>query len=468
MDLKKSLKDFRRGSGKLVTVARDGVKSASDALNEAKEKVRVNGPQITDKISKAAAAGGRAMEKSGQWMSRQTSGALKNQKKLLGQETRIERLKRSAIDAVEQAGELTEGFGTYVVAAAPLIGATVGGAVAGVSVAVADSANAIGITDRDFEAVKKRILRAGPIVKAEIDRKTALVFEAQKNNRKKDLLDLYVVGGVSLSSIIASPDQTPADIERAFTLAYPGLSEAGESFADVADRLPAEDLFGLVNGVKGKLFETQLVDHLNDGNLQNGFTAELAGSATQPGYDIQIFDQEGHVSDILQAKATGSVAYVKDALEQYPGIDVATTTEVYAQLLAAGVTDSVSNSGISEQLLQQKVEVALASDDFDITDIIPSSLGLALIALSSFMDGSSTLEQQGAEFGGRAAKASVAGAAAAAVLMASNTWWLALAAGVGSRSLISYGGDKRARYQTLVKVAEILETRARSPELQLR
>lgn len=70
--------------------------------------------------------------------------------------------------------------------------------------------------------------------------------------------------------------------------------------------------------------------------------------------------------------------------------------------------------------------------------------------------------------GDRAAKASVAGAAAAAVLMASNTWRLALAAGVGSRSLISYGHDKRAGYQTLVRVAEILETRARSPGLTLR
>jgi len=464
MDLKKSIKDFKIGAGKLSTVASDGMKSGSDALNEAKEKIRDREPQIGGKIGKAVAAGGRAMEKSGQWISGQANGASKNQKKLPGQETWIEGVRRYAVDALNQAGALTESLGTSTTAVAPLIGATVAGAVAGVSIAVADSANAVGITDRDFEAVKKRILRSGPIVKAEIDRKTALVFEAQKNNRKKDLLDLYVVGGVSLTSIIASPDQTPADIERAFTLAYPGLSEAGESFADVADRLPAEDLFGLVNGVKGKLFETQLVDHLNDGNLQNGFTAELAGSATQPGYDIQIFDQEGHVSDILQAKATESVAYVKDAIEQYPGIDVATTTEVYAQLLAAGVTDSVSNSGISEQLLQQKVEVALASDDFDITDIIPSSLGLALIALSSFMDGSLTLEQQGAEFGDRAAKASVAGATAAAVLMASNTWWLALAAGVGSRSLISYGGNKRARYQTLVKVAEILETRARSPE----
>lgn len=92
------------------------------------------------------------------------------------------------------------------------------------------------------------------------------------------MLDLLVVGGVTLGEIVRDPSKVPADVERAFELAYPGLASHGEMFSDVVQRLPADDIVGLVNGVKGKLFEIELVDHMNAGNLPDGLHAELAGS----------------------------------------------------------------------------------------------------------------------------------------------------------------------------------------------
>ncbi len=86
----------------------------------------------------------------------------------------------------------------------------------------------------------------------------------------------------------------------------------------------------------------------------------------------------------------------------YPDIDVTTTTEVHAQLVAHGAADHVT-SGVSEVVLQQKVEVAVAAGHhhLDAGDLVPSSIGLAVIALLSFMDKSLSLEQKGAEFGDR-------------------------------------------------------------------
>src|SRR5690606_41203813 len=74
---------------------------------------------------------------------------------------------------------------------------------------------------------------------------------------------------------------------------YTTLFRSTESFADVVDRLPAEALPGFVSGVKGKLFEIELAEHFNNGGLPDGLYADLAGSATQSGWDTRILDEQG-------------------------------------------------------------------------------------------------------------------------------------------------------------------------------
>jgi hypothetical protein len=367
-----------------------------------------------------------------------------------------------AVDAVGMAGKALNGIGTMTQKVSPAIGGATGSAVSGVVGTVAGVVDSVAITEGDFERLQQRLKRASLAVREKSKRKLASIALAQREQRKKDLLDLLVIGGVTLGEIIRNPSKVPADVERAYELAYPGLASHGETFSDVVQRLPADDVVGLVSGVKGKLFEIELVDHMNSDNLPDGLHAELVASATQPGYDIRILDTDGHTVDLLQAKATESVAYVKDALERYPDIDVITTTEVHAQLVAIGAADRVTDSGVSETVLQQKVETAVSvgHQHFDSGSLVPSSIGLAVIALSSFIDKSLSLEQKGIEFGDRAAKAGVTGATAKTVLIATNTWWLGFAVGVGSRWLASYGGNKRQRFEALERAVESLEKAA--------
>jgi len=188
------------------------------------------------------------------------------------------------------------------------------------------------------------------------------------------------------------------------------------------------------------------------------------------------------VSELLQAKATESASYVQDALERYPGIDVTTTSEVHAQLVALGLAQDVHNSGISEAMLQAKVEAAAhGGTAFDASDLVPSSIGLAVIALSVFMDKGATLREKGAAFGSRSAKvfmdkgatlrekgaafgsrSAKAGASSSVgklAMVATQTWWLGLIAGVGSSWLASRGHGKREQYEALRLALRVMRQR---------
>jgi hypothetical protein len=91
-------------------------------------------------------------------------------------------------------------------------------------------------------------------------------------------------------------------------------------------------LQGLVNGVKGKLFEIKYVDWLNHGHLPAGYVAELAQSATNPAWDILIHDSAGRVADALQLKAAQSISYVEHAISLHPNIDVVIPHDIFAQI----------------------------------------------------------------------------------------------------------------------------------------
>lgn len=360
-------------------------------------------------------------------------------------------------DAVGLVGGATKRIGSVARISAPVLGGATGGAVSGFLDGVSGAVDSLTITDRDFERLQQRLRQLAPDAREISARRIAVIEAAERSHRKRDLLDLLVVGGVSLAEMVQSPSRVPAEVEQAFELAYPGLAAQGKTFAGYVDSLSADELVGVVSAVKGKLFEMELVDHLNDGHLPEGMHAALAPSATQPGYDITVTNEQGQVVDLIQAKATESAGYVKEALERYPDIDVTTTTEVHAQLVARGI-GHVTDSGISDAVLQGKIEAAAAGGHaFDAGDLVPSSIGLAVIALSSFMDKGSSLEQRGAEFGGRAAKTGVSGVAAKAALIATGTWWIGLTVGVGSRWLAAHGGGKRERYEALKRTVMAVE-----------
>jgi len=364
-----------------------------------------------------------------------------------------------AIEATALVGRSMDRVGRATRKASPTIGAAAGSMIAGTASTVSGAVDSFALTQQDFADLERRLAAAGAESRRQAQAELERINFARLFNRRTALLDVLVIGGVTLADILEDPRGVAPEVEQAFALAYPGLSGAGETFADVVARLSPEGLVGLVNGVKGKLFELELVDQLNNGGLVEGLRAEMAASATQAGHDIVVRDAQGNIVEELQAKATESVAYVKDALERYPNIDITTTSEVHGHLMALGLSpEAVTDSEIAEATLQQKVEAAAGiRGQFDAEDFVPSALGLAVIAFSAFTKPDANWEERGALFGERAAIVTVAGVAAKSVLIATNTWWIAVPAGIGLRVMVDRGDAKRRRYDALKGIVERLE-----------
>jgi hypothetical protein len=156
----------------------------------------------------------------------------------------------------------------------------------------------------------------------------------QRAVSSEDFVDAAVIGGVSVEHIIAgkvSESQIPRSVLDAFHAQFP---QHGDSFVDAVNRLSGDPdrVMGLINGVKGKLFELDYAAWLNHGNLPTGLTAELAHHANNPAWDISIHDAHGHIDRLIQAKATETLAYVREAIAAHPNIDVVVPHELYERL----------------------------------------------------------------------------------------------------------------------------------------
>ena len=118
------------------------------------------------------------------------------------------------------------------------------------------------------------------------------------------------------------------------------------------------------------------------------------------------------------------------------------------------------------------MEAAAAQGDavFDASDLVPSSIGLAVIALSVFMKKGVSLREKGEHFGQRSARAGVSAGVGKAALIATQTWWIALIGGVATSWLAGRGLAKREQYEALKNALEVMQERQKAlsaPVLQL-
>ena len=172
---------------------------------------------------------------------------------------------------------------------------------------------------------------------------------------REDLQEAALVGGLLLVDATLET-AAPAEMQRAFAAAYPGLA-VNESVDDAIARLEEnpDSLEGLLSGIKGKLFEQRAADALS-GELPDGTRVELATSATQPGHDLEFIRDSGEVYGVLQAKAVSTPAEIIEHYERYPEIPVIATEEVRATLadhpaLARWQPD-IAVSDLDEELAQ--------------------------------------------------------------------------------------------------------------------
>ena len=150
----------------------------------------------------------------------------------------------------------------------------------------------------------------------------------------EDFSDAAIVGGIAINDVISGAVhqwQIPIDVQQAFHLQYPNLTE---DFAGAVHRLSDDpaSLRGLVNGVRGKLFEVEYVKWLNDGHLPHGMTAHLAESANNAAWDVSVTDAHGHVDTLLQLKASEGIAAAHHALALHPDIDVVIPHDVFLHI----------------------------------------------------------------------------------------------------------------------------------------
>lgn len=187
------------------------------------------------------------------------------------------------------------------------------------------------------------------------------------------------VGTIFLSDQINYDAITPA-MEKAFYLSFPG-----KELTDL-ENYSTQELRGVISNWKGKTFEVEVAEKLNNGELvgdlqlEPGQYVELAEVSNQPGWDLQIFNEDGSVAEALQLKATSSLSYIKEAFEKYPDIDILATEEV------SHLNPEIINSGISNEELTTQMEEPLQnvldSPLEDFAEMAVPGLPLMMITLS--------------------------------------------------------------------------------------
>lgn len=204
--------------------------------------------------------------------------------------------------------------------------------------------------------------------------------EKYKNFKFKTLYDLAAVAtGLSIE-IVRDGKVDP--------LALKAIRDTNPNF-DPTSYYTDEQLLGIINSSKGKYFEYLVVDKLNAGEqvgeviLPNGFTAILADSFNQPGWDVAILDQNGIFADYLQLKATNSIGVIQTAINKYPDIQIVTTEEVMNS-----VSDSslILNSDITEKELLAEINQGIGIGE-GFLDVFWDTFNpiIPLIAISSHL-----------------------------------------------------------------------------------
>ncbi|MBM4102475.1 MAG: hypothetical protein FJ263_00285 [Planctomycetes bacterium] len=290
--------------------------------------------------------------------------------------------------------------------------------------------------------------------KSQIDEQAKEYETLNRRIREKRhrLTDCIFLGGDVLTDMISQSYDIPGDVLEAYQTVYPDLA-AAKSFQDAVNSYDENQLTGFISSIKGKLFEMQYADHLNSGVLPEGYYAELAHSVTQPGWDIEVVGPDGHIADLIQTKATDSAQYVLEALHRYPDIDVVTTGEVYSQLVMQDMTERITDSGISNDVITDYVNDTIDGTSIHM-DWSPPLISLALIAFTAYSMENLSLYEKSAHFGTRAGKSYLCYLLGKGAAVFTQSWPLGLAVSLVSRYLAVKGKAQRDVYLRLCEIEQ--------------
>lgn len=138
---------------------------------------------------------------------------------------------------------------------------------------------------------------------------------------------------------------------------YSELNNASqEEIIDNFSSTDPDELSGHISNIKGILFEEEVVKALNE----QGISAELFNETNHPITDIAIFDSDGDIATEIQLKATDSVDYILNTLEDHPDVPIIATHEVAQHLTD---NDMVIDSGVDNEALTNAVASTLSVSD---------------------------------------------------------------------------------------------------------
>ena len=148
-----------------------------------------------------------------------------------------------------------------------------------------------------------------------------------------------------------------------------------EQISEILNSYDENQIPGLVNNVKGILFELEFVEIENtDGDSIFAYQFE---QTNYPTYDVQLIDEQTGEIEEIQLKATNSASYVKSWMDEH-GDNIVVTDEVAEKLGLEGV-------GISNDELEVKVEDFIDkvkdADEESITPLI-GNIGTISLAIS--------------------------------------------------------------------------------------
>jgi len=434
-EVQRTVDDAINSTGMAVHGAGVSVARASKAARAAVGRAGDSAREVMDEVAARLAADGRGSAAA--WI-RMAGRMLTASGEVLG---------KAAAGASELTAIAVAAAGAKTAKHSDTIGVAMAGAVVGAAGMVGGAADAVGVTDEEIRTVQQQLKIARMAYGVKREAYVAALVQRYPGKRDR-LMEQFTIGGLTLSELIASR-RVPDEIAAAYAAAYP-VESGLVDFRDKVDSLSSGDeLEGLVNGVKGKLFEMKYVDELNAGGLPEGWQALLATSATQPGWDLQIVDGQGTLQEVISAKATEHVSYVSEALRRYPDIDVVTTSEVYAAMAGTAEGANLIDGGVSHVEVLGATQDAAAGHAAGLDVAVLSALALGPAAYTHFANSNKPMAERTAGFSRHAGRAKTASLMGSAAMVALPFWPVAFLTATGLSLAASVGNNKREQLHRL-------------------
>ena len=150
-----------------------------------------------------------------------------------------------------------------------------------------------------------------------------------------------------------------------------------DEIGSIIDNYSASQKNGLINNIKGILFELEFIKVENEDG--DNIIAYQFENTNYPTYDIALIDEDtGDIVNEIQLKATENISYINDWIEKNGSENIILTDEIARKL-------GLQSSGITNEGLKIRVEDFLEKivelDDVSLESAI-SGIGIISIAIS--------------------------------------------------------------------------------------